>query len=105
MYLDILHVFHKYPKRVQDTFWDTHEIHYDTCVLGASLVSHHWIHVRIHKDTCILESSSRYIRIHRDTKSRYMYLGRVMTNICRWDTCKDLCGIHAGSHYFSLRDH
>jgi hypothetical protein len=71
MYLDILHVFNTYPKRVQDTFWDTHEIRYDTCILGASLVSH-WIHVKIHQDTCILDSSSRYIRIHRDTKSRYM---------------------------------
>jgi hypothetical protein len=26
-----------------------------------------------------------------------MYLGRVMTNM--WDTCKDLCGIHAGYMY------
>jgi hypothetical protein len=34
------------------------------------------IHIRIHQDTCILDCSSRYIRIHRDTKSRYMYLGR-----------------------------
>jgi hypothetical protein len=46
-YLDILHVFYTYPKRVQDTFWDTHQIHRDTCILDASLVSH-WIHVRIH---------------------------------------------------------
>ena len=92
--LHIVHVFHTYPKRVQDTFWDTHEIHYDTCILGASLVSH-WIHVRIHQDTCILDSSSRYIRIHRDTKSRYMYLGRVMTNIC---------GIHARIYAGYMRD-
>ena len=80
MYLDILHVFYTYPKRVQDTFWDTHQIHQDTCILGASLVSH-WIHVRIHQDTCILDSSSRYIKIHRDTKLRYMYLERVMTTL------------------------
>ena len=26
MYLDILHVFYTYPKRVQDTFWDTYHI-------------------------------------------------------------------------------
>jgi hypothetical protein len=82
MYLDILHVFYTYPKRVQDTFYDTYKIHQDTCILGASLVSH-WIHIRIHQDTCILDSSSRYIRIHRDTKSRYMYM-------CVLD------GIHAG---------
>ena len=50
MYLDILHVFYTYPERVQDTFWDTYQIHQDTCILGASLVSH-WIHVRIHEDT------------------------------------------------------
>jgi NAD-dependent dihydropyrimidine dehydrogenase PreA subunit len=91
MYLDILHVFYTYPKRVQDTFWDTHQIHQDTCILGASLVSH-WIHVRIHQDTCILDSSSRYIRIHRDTKLRYMYLERVMTTLqdtirIHHDTC------------------
>jgi hypothetical protein len=55
----------------------------------------HWIHVRIHQDTCILDSSSRYIRIHRDTKSRYMYLGRVMTNIC---------GIHARIYAGYMRD-
>ena len=72
----------------------TCEIHYDTCILGASLVSH-WIHVRIHQDTCILDSSSRYIRIHRDTKSRYVYLGRVMTNIC---------GIHARIYAGYMRD-
>ena len=71
MYLDILHVFHTYPKRVQDTFWDTHQIHQDTCILGASLVSH-WIHVRIHQDTCILDSSSRYITIHQDTYAGYI---------------------------------
>ena len=89
--LHIVHVFYTYPKRVQDTFWDTHQIHRDTCILGASLVAR-WIHVKIHynikihHDSCILDSSSGYIRIHRDTKSRYMYLGRVMTNTC---------GIHA----------
>ena len=33
MYLDILHVFHTYPKRVQDTFWDTYQIHQDICIL------------------------------------------------------------------------
>ena len=66
------------------------------------LVSH-WIHIRMHQDTCILDSSSRYIRIHRDTKKRYMYLGRVMTTI--EDTIKihegyfrNTCGIHNGKH-------
>ena len=40
-------------------------------------------------------------KIHRDTKSRYMYLGRVMTTL--QDTIRihkgyiwDTCGIHAG---------
>ena len=40
-----------------------------------------WIHIRIHQDTCILDWSSRSIRIHRYTKSRYMCV---------------LDGIHAG---------
>jgi hypothetical protein len=100
MYLDILHVFYTYPKRVQDTFWDTYQIHQDTCILDASLVSH-WIHIRIHQDTCILDSSSRYIlwyiRIHRDTKSRYMYLGCVMTRYV--SEMQDTFGIHARYMY------
>ena len=81
MYLDILHVFHTYPKRVQDTFWDTHQIHHDTCILDASLVSH-WIHVRIHQDTCILDSSSRYITIHQDTYAGYIWdtLSEILTS-------------------------
>ena len=94
MYLDILHVFYTYPKRVQDTFWDTHQIHQDTCILGASLVSH-WIHVRIHQDTCILDSSSWYIRIHRDTKLRYMYLIRRR----HAGYMQDTYGIRAGYMY------
>ena len=76
---------------------DTHKIHQDTCILCASLMSH-WIHVRIHQDTCILDASSRYIKIHRDTKSRYMYLGRVMTTL--QDTIRihhDTCILDASS--------
>ena len=72
-------------------------VHQDTCNLRASLVSH-WIHIRIHQDTCILDSSSRYIRIHRDTKSRYMYLGRVMMTL--QDTIRihhDTCILDASS--------
>jgi hypothetical protein len=72
MYLDILHVFYTYPKRVQDTFWDTHQIHQDTCILDASLVSH-WI--------------------HEDT-SRYVYLGFFFT--IHHDTSRYICGIHMG---------
>jgi hypothetical protein len=97
MYLDILHVFYTYPKRVQDTFWDTHKIHQDTCILSASLMSL-WIHFTIHQDTCILNSLSRYIKIHRDTKSRYMYLGRVMMTL--HDTIRihqDTCILNASS--------
>ena len=50
---------------------------------------------KIHHDSCILDSSSGYIRIQRDTKSRYMYLGRVMTNTC---------GIHARIYAGYMRD-
>ena len=63
----------------------------------ASLMSH-WIHIKIQQDTCILDSSSRYIKIHRDTKSRYMYLGRVMTTL--QDTIRihqDTCILDASS--------
>jgi hypothetical protein len=72
----IIHVTQTSPRYI----WDTHQIHQDVCILGASLVSH-WIHVRIHQDTCILDSSSRYIRIY--------------TEIQNHDTCI-LDGIHAG---------
>ena len=118
MYLDILHVFYTYPKRVQDTFWDTHQIHQDTCILGASLVSH-WIHVRIHQDTRYL---GLFITIHQDTPgykikihvswtrhddtsgynqdtSRYIYLGRFAR--AALDTHK----IHAGYIADTFRIH
>jgi hypothetical protein len=51
MYLDFLHVFYTYPKRVQDTFWDTYQIHQDICILLVGYM----------RDTC---------GIHM----RYMYL-------------------------------
>jgi hypothetical protein len=102
MYLDILHVFHTYPSNESKIHFTIHIryikiLYISTCILGASLVSH-WIHIRIHQDTCILDSSSRYIRIHRDTKSRYMYLGRVMTTL--QDTIRihhDTCILDASS--------
>ena len=98
MYLDILHVFYTYPKRVQDTFWDTHQIHQDTCILLASYASH-WIHNKIHQDTSRYMYLGLFVEIHQDTTryrimihvswmrhddtsgyirdtSRYMYLGR-----------------------------
>jgi hypothetical protein len=63
MYLDILHVFYTYPKRVQDTFWDTHQIHQDTYILRASLVSH-WIRINgTHQDTIKIRAG--YIMIIR----------------------------------------
>ena len=70
MYPDVsqmyfLHVSQRNPRYI----WDTYQIHQDTCIFLASSVSH-WIHIRIHQDTCILDSSSRYIRIHRDTYPR-----------------------------------
>ena len=89
----ILHVSQTSLRYMQDT----HKIHHDTCILCASLMTL-WIHIKIHQDTsCILDSSSRYIKIHRDTKSRYMYLGRVMTTL--QDTIrihKDTCKINQG---------
>ncbi len=71
--LDILHVFHTYPKRVQDTFWDTH--------VPWALP---WCHTGY---------MSGYIRIrvswtlHQDTSG--------YTEIQDHDTCI-LDGIHAG---------
>ena len=99
MYLDILHVFYTYPKGVQYT--------YLMRFLDVTLDTYQ--DTSAHQDTCIfMDSSSRYIKIHRDTKSRYMYLGRVLTTL--QDTIRiqsgymrDPCGIHAGSNE-SMRD-
>ena len=52
---------------------------------------------KIHHDSCILDSSSGYIRIQRDTKSRYMYLGRVMTRYV--SEMQDTLEIHARYMY------
>ena len=95
----VLHVSHRSPRYI----WDTHQIHQDTCILCASLMSH-WIHIRIHQDTCILDSSSRYIVIHQDTKLRWMYTSGIHSGYMMWYMClkciqRGMClkfKIHAG---------
>jgi hypothetical protein len=71
MYLDFLHVFYTYPKRVQDTFWDTYQIHQDICILLVGYM----------RDTCEIHVSAEvrgYIEdtcgIHERYIMRYMYL-------------------------------
>ena len=77
MYLDFLHVFYTYPKRVQDTFWDTYQIHQDICIL----------HVGYMRDTCGIHMRYMYLQRFEDTLRihagyniheryimRYMYL-------------------------------
>ena len=98
MYLDILHVFYTYPKPVQDTFWDTHQIHQDTCICSLPMCHTGYTtgYIKIHKDTCILDSlsnnTSKYNRIqNHDTcilDAGYMR----DTCICKGD--QDTCGIH-----------
>jgi hypothetical protein len=115
-------VFHTHPKRVQDTFWDTHQIHQDTCILGASLVSHWILRIRVswtlnqdtsgyteiqNHDTCILDGihvhpGYNLKRIPRIYPVRYVtemqdtceiHLRYIRdTCICRGD--QDTCGIH-----------
>jgi len=123
MYLDILHVllrgvFHTYPKRVQDTFWDTHQIHQDTCILRGCALP--WCHtgyisgyIKIRVSWTLLHDTSRYIKIHmRDTYGihclKYLPLECIQCGTylrCRIhagymrDTCickgdQDTCGIH-----------
>ena len=71
MYLDFLHVFYTYPKRVQDTFWDTYQIHQDICILHVGYMRDTYeIHVSAEvrgyiEDTCGIHE--RYIMT-------YMYL-------------------------------
>ena len=58
------------PKKESPKYnWDTCQIHQDTCILRASLVSH-WIHIKIHQDTYISVSSSP-ITIHQEDTPRY----------------------------------
>ena len=63
MYLDILHVFYTYPRPVQDTFWDTHQIHQDTCICSLPMCHTGYTtrYIKIHQDTCI------FVKIHQDT--------------------------------------
>ena len=75
MYLDILHVFYTYPKRVQDTFWDTYQKHQDICIL------HPGIHAGYMRDTYGIHVSAEvrgYMEdtcgIHEGYIMRYMYL-------------------------------
>ena len=62
-----------YPKRVQDTFWDTYQIHQDICIL----------HVGYMRDTYEIHVSAEvrgYIEdtcgIHERYLMRYMYLNK-----------------------------
>ncbi len=70
---DFLHVFYTYPKRVQDTFWDTYQIHQDICILHVGYMRDTYeIHVSAEvrgyiEDTCGIHE--RYIHV-----MRYMYL-------------------------------
>jgi hypothetical protein len=119
MYLDILHVFHTYPKRVQDTFWDTHQIHHDNITIHVSWTLP-WCHtgymsgyIKIRVSWTLLHDTSRYIKIHmRDTYGihclKYLPLECIQSGTylrCRIhagymrDTCickgdQDTCGIH-----------
>ena len=69
MYLDILHVFYTYPKRVQDTF-RIHiryiKIHKDTCILLATYVSA----LDTYQDTSGYMYLGIFIAIHQDTELR-----------------------------------
>jgi hypothetical protein len=70
MYLECPVYFYTYPKRVQDTFWDTHQIHLAR-----------WIHAGYMRDTYEIHVSAEvrgYIEdtcgIHEKFILRYMYL-------------------------------
>ena len=52
-----IHVFYTYPERVQDTFWDTYEIHQDTCI----------VHVGYMRDTCGIHMRYMYLQRFEDT--------------------------------------
>ena len=87
MYLDILHVFYTYPKRVQDTF----RIH----------IKYIKIHVSCALPSCHTGYMSGYIRIHVSWTLHHDTSG--YTEIQNHDTCgihagymRDTCGIHAG---------
>jgi hypothetical protein len=52
-----IHVFYTYPKRFQDTFWDTYQIHQDICIL----------HVGYMRDTCGIHMRYMYLQRFEDT--------------------------------------
>ena len=97
MYLVNLHVFRLVSHfRRHRYIWDTCQIHQDTCILGASLVSH-WIHIRIHRDTCGIHM--RYIGkhewIHVSQMPPERDVSEMQSGYIFWETC----GIHAGYMY------
>jgi len=51
------HVFYTYPELVQYTFWDTYEIHQDTCI----------VHVGYMRDTCGIHMRYVYLQRFEDT--------------------------------------
>ena len=94
MYLDILHVFYTYPKPVQDTFWDTHQIHQDTCICSLPMCHTGYTtrYIKIHQDTCI------FVKIHQDTT------GYKITIHVSWMRHDDTSGyIRDTSRYMYLR--
>jgi hypothetical protein len=99
MYLDILHVFYTYPKTspryILGYTSDTSRYMYLVRFLGVTLDTYQDTSGYVYLGL-FLDSSSRYIlcyvKIHRETKSRYMYLGHVMTRYV--SEMQDTSGIH-----------
>jgi hypothetical protein len=96
MYLDILHAFYTYPKRVQDTFWDTHhryiKIHV-SCALPwcHTVYISRYIRIRLYLGLFMIHDTSLY-----DTSGftpRYMYK---ITIHVSWTRHYLRCKIHAG---------
>ena len=109
----ILHVLYMYtyPKGVQDTY-QVHrryiKIHV-SCAIPWCHTGYISRYIRIRVSWILHQDTSGNIRIHRDTKSRYMYLGRdtcgiqselLTSNVSREvlyvTEMQDTCNIHSG---------
>jgi hypothetical protein len=104
MYLDILHVFYAYPYVSQTSpryilgyTSDTSKYMYLARFLGVTLDTYQDTSGYVSLGLFITIHLMSYIRIHRDTKSLYMYLGRVMTRYV--SEMQYTCGIHARYMY------
>ncbi len=80
MYLDFLHVFYTYPKRVQDTFWDTYQIHQDICILHVGYIRDTYeIHVSAEVRGYIEDTCGKLVNLNCIQRGTYLQMYLVVS--------------------------